>query len=93
MTILKRPIITEKSMSKSREGEYAFEVEISANKNQIKKEVEDFFKVTVLSVKTMTMKGKTKRAGRMRKETKASDWKKAIVVLAKDQTIDIFPTA
>lgn len=93
MTILKRPIITEKSMSKSRAGEYVFEVEKSANKNQIKKEAEDLFKVKVLSVKTIVMKGKTKRAGRMRKETKLSDWKKAIVVLAKDQTIDIFPTA
>lgn len=92
MRILKRPIVTEKSMGKSRDGEYVFEVEKSANKNQIRNEVESLFKVKVLRVKTIVVKGKTKRSGKTRQQTKKSDWKKAFIQVGKDQKIDIFPT-
>lgn len=93
--LLRRPIITEKSMETyfDRQGneikKYTFEVPQSANKVEIKKAVEEVFGVTVAKVNTMNIMGKMKRMGRY--EGRRPSWKKAIVTLAKDsKTIEFF---
>ena len=87
--ILKRPIITEQSMEQVAEKKYTFEVDKSANKIQIKKAVEEIFKVKVEKVTTMNYIGKPKRMGVH--QGKRSDWKKAVVKLTADsKTIEIF---
>ncbi|MBI4100550.1 50S ribosomal protein L23 [Candidatus Microgenomates bacterium] len=88
--ILTKPVITEKSLQIASLGWYTFVVVKEANKKEIKKAVEDQFKVNVLAVKTVIMKGKTKKVGRRRAEVKQSPWKKAIVRLKPDQKISLF---
>ena len=61
--IIKRPIITEQSMEQVADKKYTFEVLPSANKIQIKKAVEEIFKVKVEKVTTINYDGKTKRMG------------------------------
>ena len=77
--IIIKPIITEKSNMDMQEGKYTFKVAKKATKVEIKRAVEKLFEVKVLSVNTMTVKGKTKRVGVHTGKT--SDWKKAIVTI------------
>ena len=87
--IIKRPIITEQSMEGVAEKKYTFEVDKNANKIQIKKAVEEIFKVKVQKVTTINYMGKTKRMGVH--VGKRADWKKAIVKLTADsKTIELF---
>jgi large subunit ribosomal protein L23 len=91
-TILK-PIITERSTSlKEASNKFVFEVDLRANKREIKLAVEKLFNVTVKDVKTSIIRGKTKttfrKAGRF--SGKRPDRKKAIVTLAQGDNIDIF---
>lgn len=86
--IIKRPLITEKAQIMTARNTYAFEVDIRANKMQIKEAVEVAFNVRVLTVNTITMKGKQKRYGR--RESKLPDWKKAMVTLAPGEKIELF---
>jgi large subunit ribosomal protein L23 len=90
--ILKRPIVTEKMTAQQERGHYAFEVEKHANKIDIARAVEKKFGVTVVSVRTMRHKGKTKsqltRRGRFTGRT--SEWKKAIVRLKEGDKIEFF---
>jgi large subunit ribosomal protein L23 len=88
--ILNKPIITERSLADAQIGRFTFAVEKTANKPQIAAVVASQFNVHVLSVKTAIVKGKTKKAGKRRLITKASDWKKAIVVLKAGEKIDLF---
>jgi len=92
LTILKRPISTEKSTAVSSLGKYVFEVDRRAAKPQIAKAIENTFGVHVKGVQTITVRGKKRRIGRTRKEIKKSDWKKAIVELAEGEKIDVFET-
>jgi large subunit ribosomal protein L23 len=79
--LIKGPIITEKSHLQKADGnKVAFRVDVSANKIEIRKAIEELFKVKVLQVNTVTCKGKTKRVGRV--QGVRSNWKKAIVTLA-----------
>lgn len=89
-TIIIKPIITEKSTDEASKKRFTFMVLKSADKKKIKKAVEEKFKVNVESVSTSMMKGKKTKAGGRRKEIKKSDWKKAVVQIAKDQKIDLF---
>ena len=82
--IIVKPIITEKSSTGVAEGKYTFKVAKKATKVQIANAVETLFDVKVLSVNTITVKGKEKRVGA--NTGKRPDWKKAIV------TIDTNPT-
>lgn len=91
--VLIGPIITEKSMQQVGTGEYTFKVRSKATKKNIAQAVEKFFKVDVRSVRTISVKGKKRRVGRFRQETKLPDWKKAIVKLAPEQKIDVFELA
>lgn len=87
--ILKRPLITEKStLDKERSNTLHFEVDRRANKIEIKAAVEKIFKVNVVEVRTMTVKGRNKRVGRH--TTRTSDWKKAIVTIKPGQRVEFF---
>jgi len=77
--IIKRPVITERSTDLMAEKKYTFEVDVRANKTQIKDAVEEIFGVKVENVNTMNYKGKFKRFGRHTGYTARR--KKAIVKL------------
>ncbi len=87
--IIKRPIITEQSMDQVADKKYTFEVDKSANKIQIKKAVEEIFKVKVEKVTTINYDGKEKRMGVH--IGRRANWKKAVVKLTADsKTIELF---
>lgn len=77
--VIIKPIITEKSNDAVQLGKYTFKVNKKATKVDIKRAVEKLFNVKVLSVNTISVKGKEKRVGRY--VGKTSDWKKAIVTI------------
>lgn len=86
-TIVRNPIVTEKSTMGGEHGQVTFKVDLNATKPQIKAAIEGLFGVKVKAVNTSIQKGKTKRF----KGVKAfrSDEKKAIVTLEPGQTIDV----
>lgn len=87
--IIKRPVISEKSMGQSTEKKYTFIVDKKANKTQIKKAIEEIFEVKVEKVNTMNYDGRQKRVGRNVGTT--ASFKKAIVKLTADsKEIKIF---
>ncbi len=81
------PVITEKSMLQRSNNVYTFKVVKDANKEEIKKAVEDAFKVSVKSVNTLNTKAKKRRVGRYSGMSKT--FKKAIVTLAEGSSIDL----
>jgi large subunit ribosomal protein L23 len=88
--ILRRPLITEKSNYQNTSlHQYAFEVTRAATKKQIKEAVETMFDVDVVRVNTINSPAKR---GRRRRQmiVRSSQYKKAIVTLARGQTIDVF---
>ncbi|NWF92592.1 MAG: 50S ribosomal protein L23 [Syntrophaceae bacterium] len=90
--IIRRPLVTEKStQQKEANRQYAFEVDVRANKVEIQSAVERLFKVKVLQVRTCNVLGKVKRLGR--RYGKRPDWKKAIVTLKEGDRIDFFEGA
>lgn len=86
--VLRRPVVSEKSMGLIAENKYTFLVNPDANKIEIKHAVEKYFGVTVLDVKTISVKGKAKRVGRF--VGKTNDKKKAIVTLKDGDSIGLF---
>ncbi len=86
--IIIAPIISEKTMNMLADKKYTFKVNPNANKIEIKKAVEEIFKVEVDKVTTINVIGKNKRVGVH--EGKRSDWKKAIVKLKGNKTIEFF---
>ena len=86
-SILNALMRTEKGVAQSAENKYFFSVRKSANKIQIKKAVEEIYKVKVSSVNTQVMPGKLKRV--RYQIGKTPDWKKAVVTLKEGQTIDL----
>jgi large subunit ribosomal protein L23 len=86
--ILRRPVITEKGTMLGEAGQYAFEVARDANKIEIKKAVEQVFKVDVRAVNVIHVRGKMRRMGKTRGMT--TSWKKAIVSLKAGQRIELF---
>lgn len=86
--IIVKPMVTEKSVDLLSVNKYVFKVALRANKIEIKQAIEEIFKVKVVNVHTMRVKGKKKRVGRSVGRT--SDWKKAIVTLAEGHTIEVF---
>ncbi len=90
--IIRRPLITEKTtIQKETSNQVSFEVDRRANRVEIKKAVEKIFNVRVAGVRTMQIKGKTKRRGRI--VGKRKDWKKALVTLGPGERIDFFEGA
>ncbi len=93
MDIIIKPVITEKMTEMGETlNRYGFVVNRKANKLQIKKAVEDLYGVEVVSVNTMTYRGKTKsrftRTGVI--SGKTASYKKAIITVAEGETIDFY---
>lgn len=85
--IVKRPLFTEKGMDiKERENKLLVEVSRDSNKHEIKKAMEDIFKVKVQKVATINERGKMKRFGKSTGRTSAM--KKAIITLKKGEKLD-----
>lgn len=92
MIIIKRPLVTEKSMLLAQRGMYTFEVDKNATKPLIAKIVAEKFGVKVLKVRTINIKGKVKSQKRVRKLYQTQGFKKAIVQVRKGDKIAIFET-
>lgn len=90
MIVLKRPIITEKSMTLVKGGFYTFEVAKHATKYDVAKVVKAKFSVDPVSVKVINVKGEIKSQRRVRGTYQVSGFKKAIVQLKAGQKIAIF---
>ena len=87
--VIKRPLITEKStQQKQQSNQIAFEVDRGANKVLVRNAIESIFKVKILNITMMNVKGKERRIGR--NVGKKPDSKKAIVRLAPGETIEFF---
>jgi large subunit ribosomal protein L23 len=87
--VIIRPLVTEKSHQQLDQlGAYTFVVAKDANKIEIAQAVEKTFNVKVKDVRTMNYAGKTKRMGRW--VGRKPSWKKAVVVLAEGDSIEIF---
>jgi large subunit ribosomal protein L23 len=86
--ILVKPLITEKAANLGAENKYVFAVYINANKIEIAKAVEEVYGIKPVSVNIINIQGKTVRYGR--KTGRRKDWKKAIVMLPKGKTINIY---
>lgn len=87
--IVRKPVITEKSMNEMADKKYTFIVDVNANKTEIKKAIEEVFKVKVDKVNTVRVLGKMKRMGKT--EGRKPSYKKAIVKLtAESKGIEFF---
>ncbi len=86
--VLKKPVVSEKTMGLLAENKYTFLVDPAANKIEIKNAVQKAFNVTVLDVRTISVKGKMKRMGKY--VGKTPDKKKAIVTLKDGDKIELF---
>jgi len=85
--IIRRPLITEKGVDAATHlNQYPFEVDPRANKQEIKRAVEEIFSVHVRKVRTMWRHGKPRRHRFKRGQTRR--WKRAIVTLAPGETIE-----
>jgi large subunit ribosomal protein L23 len=91
--VIKRPLYLTEKGAKLREDQnkYTFEVDLGANKLQIKDAVETLFKVTVDDVHTLIVRGHMRRMGRGFAKTR--NWKKAVVTVREGETIDFFEGA
>ncbi len=92
MSVLKKPLITEKVSTLNESGKYGFIVDKNANKVEIKKEVEKMYGVTVESVNTMRYQGKQKSRYTKSKVVtgRTAGYKKAIVTVADGEVIDFY---
>ena len=81
------PNVTEKATSLSEFNKIVFKVRKSANKKLIKKSIEKIFKVNVIKINTINLRGKTKLV--KGKKSSRPGYKKAIVTLKKGQSIDL----
>lgn len=90
--VIIRPLVTEKTnLQKEMHNQVSFEVDRRANRIEIRRAVEEGFKVRVASVRTLQMLGKTTQRGRI--QGKRRDWKKAIVRLMPGERIEFFEGA
>lgn len=90
--IIRRPLITEKTtIQKDEFNQFSFEVAPKANRIEIKRAVEDVFNVRVATVRTMQIRGKQKRRGRILGRRR--NWKKAVVTLMPGERIEFFEGA
>ena len=90
-SVILEPVVSEKSYALMADGKYTFRVDDRAHKTQIARAVEEVFDVTVLNVRTQTVRAKPKRRGLHSGTTRS--WKKAIVKLAPGERIELFEGA
>jgi large subunit ribosomal protein L23 len=88
--VLIRPVVSEKSYSLMEDNVYVFVVDPTATKVDVRKAVEEAFKVRVDKVNTLNRKGKTRRNRRTNTVGRRSDTKRAIVTLHEGDSIDLF---
>jgi len=93
--VIKRPLLTEKANQLKEVGDedgrrpqVSFQVNRDANKVEIRRAIEELFKVKVEGVRTLIVRGKEKRVGRFMGRRPA--WKKAIVTLAAGEKVEFF---
>ena len=87
--VIHKPLLTEKGTRlKEEANQYLFRVNKRANKVEIKRAIEELFKVTVVDVRTLPVQGKAKRLGRF--QGKLPDWKKAIATLKEGDSIELY---
>jgi large subunit ribosomal protein L23 len=89
--VIRHGIVTEKSVGLQEKNKYTFKVALEANKIDVRRAVEQLFKVKVVSVNIMRMPGKPRvirRRGVAPRHMGAREWKKAIVTLAPGESID-----
>jgi large subunit ribosomal protein L23 len=87
--IIMRPVVTEKTnIQKEAANQVTFEVDRKANRIEVRRAIERIFSVRVANVRTMQVRGKFKRRGRVL--GKRRDWKKAIVTLRPGERIEFF---
>ena len=87
--VVLRPLVTEKGVHRStRQNQYSFEVNPLADKDTIRRAIEELFDVSVIKVRTQNRKGKPRRHKFRVGHTK--NWKKALVTLSADDRIDFF---
>lgn len=92
LKVLKAPHISEKATNNTEKSNtIVFKVALDANKAEIAQAVAELFEVKVDSVRTVVVKGKTKRHGT--RIGRRSDWKKAYVTLAEGQSLDLVESA
>ncbi len=87
-TVVIRPVVSEKSYALLAANKYTFRVHEDANKTQVRQAIEEVFGVRVLDVRTMSVKSKPKRRGWTSGKTRA--WKKAVVQLHPEDSIELF---
>ena len=90
MSVLHRPVVSEKTYALMDAGVYVFVVDSDATKIDVRHAVEQAFGVKVEKVNTMNRKGKTKRNRRTNKVGRTADTKRALVTLAEGSKIDLF---
>jgi large subunit ribosomal protein L23 len=88
--IIIQPVVSEKSFSRTEKDVYTFRVDRNANKQEIKKAIEDMFNVEVVKVNTINRKGKLMVNWQTRNISSRKDFKIAVVKLKEGDTIDIF---
>ena len=89
-SILIQPVISEKAMEATEaQRKYHFKVSPKANKVDIRRAVEAIFNVRVESVNTLNVRGKSRRRSQRHRMGKTAAWKKAIVMLAAGDRIDV----
>lgn len=86
------PVVTEKSYALSALDKYVFKVDPASSKYQIKKAIEDLFKVTVLSINTVKHNARTEKSRKTGRHVTLPTNKKAIVKIKAGQKIDLFTT-
>lgn len=87
--ILRRPLVTEKSFAEqSATNTYLFEVHLKASKDDVRRAVEKLYDVAVADVRTLVVRGKAKRFGRLL--GKRPNWKKAYIQLKPGQSLPVF---
>ena len=90
-SIIIEPVVSEKSYALMADGKYTFRVDDRAHKTQVARAVEEIFDVTVVNVRTQSIRSKPKRRGLHAGKTRS--WKKAIVKLAPGDRIELFEGA
>ena len=87
--VILRPMVTEKGMHRAtRNNQYTFEINLLADKEDVRRAIEELFDVKVVKVRTQNRKGKPRRYRFRWGRTK--DWKKALVTLHEEHRIDFF---
>jgi len=91
ITVLKKPVITEKATQVGKQRQYVFEVDPAANKVQIRAAIKQMFDVDPVTIRTLRTKGKvkTRMTRRGMQVGKTNLKKKAYVTLKEGQSIDI----